>query len=245
MKIKIHNHLDQKILDKNENMNPDVKDMLISIAWAYIDFIRNEYDMPVRNSDVADIFVFGSITQLFYDKKSDIDICIVLDFDSIQKNFPNMNIEQQLKLYYYDWAMVHICKIYGRKIDLNFSNKNLPEYNGQYRTGPIYSILSEKWLLPTEKLSHSEIRKIERQSTAIYKQILHDYKVVKKNGFKIDEIKKLYGNIIASKEGSLKDECDHIINPVYMAIRKFKHNGYIDKLRNKAIKQETAKYVLK
>ena len=65
MKIKLHKNLDQKIWDKNDNLHPDVSDMLLSIAWAYIDYIRNEYSINIKNSDIQDILVFGSITQLF------------------------------------------------------------------------------------------------------------------------------------------------------------------------------------
>lgn len=245
MKIKLQKYLDRKIWDKEDNIKSDVSDMLLSIAWAYIDYIRNEYDMPIYNSDIADIFVFGSITQLFYDKQSDIDVCIVLNLNRVEKQFPNLNIQKTLKLYYYDWAMVHICKVYGRKIDLNFQDVKEPEHNGRYRRGPIYSLITKSWVFRPSPLSKKELKQIEDQANIIYKQILQDYKTVKRNGFKLDEINRLYNNIIASKRHSAEENPDIIINPVYMAIREFKHNGYIKKLRNKAVQQETDKYVLK
>ena len=114
MKIKLHKNLDKKIWDNTNNIRPVVRDMLLSIAWAYIDYVRNEYEINITNSDIKDILVFGSTTQLFYDKQSDIDVCIVLDMDHIKQQHPTINIDRMLKLYYYDWAMVHICKIYGR-----------------------------------------------------------------------------------------------------------------------------------
>jgi predicted nucleotidyltransferase len=245
MKIKLHKNLDKKIWDKNGNIYPKVSEMLLSIAWAYIDYIRNEYDMNIRNSDIADIFVFGSITQYFYDKKSDIDMCIVLNQDGITQKFPNMNIAKQLKLYYYDWAMVHICKIYGRKIDLNTQDMNVANFNGQYRSGPIYSLLRNEWVVKPAVLSKQELKKLEQQSNVIYKQVLQDFKTVKKNGFKLEEIQKLYSNIIASKKQSTLDAGDPIKAPTYIALRQIKHDGYIKKLQTQAIKQETKKYVLK
>ena len=245
MKIKLHKNLDQKIWDKNDNLYPDVSDMLLSIAWAYIDYIRNEYSINIKNSDIQDILVFGSVTQLFYDKKSDIDVCIVLNLDNAEQQFPNLQIEKQLKLYYFDRAMVHICKIYNRKIDLNFQNMRNPDFDGRYRRGPIYSLLKKEWVLKPVSLSKQEIKNLETQATVIYKQILNDYKKVKSNGFQLNEINEFYANIIASKEHSLENDNERIINPVYMAIRKFKHDGYITKLRNKAIQKETEKYVLK
>lgn len=245
MKLKLHKHLDEKIWDKNDIMQPVVADMLLSIAWAYIDYVRNEYDMPIRNSDVVDIIVVGSITQLFYDKKSDIDICIVLNLEKTQQKHPNMNIPNTLKLYYYDWAMTHICKIYGHKIDLNINDEKTPECDDRHVRGPNYSLLQNKWLFKHVTLTKQELKDTEKQAEQIYKQILSDYKKVKKNGFKPNEIKLFYDNLIASKRYSLNNDNKRVINPVYMAIRYFKHKGYISKLRKIAIQKETEKYVLK
>ena len=62
---------------------------------------------------------------------------------------------------------------------------------------------------------------------------------------KLKDIEKLYANIIASKKQSVADCPTRVLNPVYMAIRKFKHDGYIKKLQEKAVQKETEKYVLK
>lgn len=243
MKIKLHEHLDKKIWDKAGYLYPDVTNMLLSIAWAYIDYVRNEYDFPIKNSDIKDIIVFGSITQLFYDKKSDIDMCIILNMENIEKAFPNLDISKMLKLYYYDWAMVHICKIYGRKIDLNFQDYKTPVFEIRYRRGPNYSLIKQEWLFKPDIFSKQQIKQIEKDANQIYKQIFNDYKKLKKNGFKLDEIQTFYSNLIASKRHSA--ETGQIMNPVYMAIRQFKHKGYIDKLRKIAVKKETDKFVLK
>ena len=245
MKIKLHKHLDRKIWDKNENITPQVSDMLLSIAWAYIDYVRNEYNMHIRNIDIKDIFVFGSITQLFYDKQSDIDMCIVLNLDAVEEQFPNSNIEKMLKLYYYDWAMVHICKIYGRKIDLNVQDAKIPEYKDRYRSGPMYSLIKKQWIFRSPALTKTEITEIEKQSGILYKKILKDYKLIKRNGFKLDEVYTFYHNLIASKKQITIDYPEQIITPTYVAIRKFKHDGYVKKMHNISVKKETDKYVLK
>ncbi len=245
MKIKLHKNLDKKIWDKNEQINPTVSNMLLSIAWAYIDYVRNEYDMPIYKSDIIDIIVVGSITQLFYDNKSDIDMCIVLNMDKIQQKHPNINIPRMLKLYYYDWAMIHICKIYGRKIDLNIHDEKTPECEDRHIRGPNYSLLKNKWLFKHVVVTRQELKTMTKQADNIYKQILSDYKKVKKNGFQPNEIKQFYDNLIASKRYSLDNDNKRIINPVYMAVRYFKHKGYVSKLRKIAIKKETDKYVLK
>lgn len=245
MKIKLHKHLDRKIWKDGDILRQNVSNMLLSIAWAYIDYVRNEYNFEIKNSDVKDIFIFGSITQLFYEKESDIDLCIVLNLDAAQKQFPNLDIEKMLKLYYYDWAMVHICKIYGRKIDLNLQDAKNPEYKDRYRSGPMFSLINNQWIFKPGALSKKEIKQIEIQAAYIYKKLLNDYNIVKRNGFQLEEIKQFYANIIASKKQMVINSPEQIITPTYMAIRQFRHNGYIKKLHNIALKKETAKYVLK
>lgn len=245
MKIKLHKHLDTKIWNKNDTIRKDVSDMLLSIAWAFIDYVRNEYDMDIRNNDIHDIIVFGSITQLFYDKKSDIDMTIVLNLERLEKQFPGLDITKWFKLYYYDWAMIHICKIYGHKIDLSIQDTREPVIKDRYRPGANYSLIHQKWVFKPRALSHKEIKETELLANKVYKQIFHDYKIVKKNGFKLEECEKLYQNILASKNSEIMMLPDKSITPTYMAFRQFKHNGYIKKLRTKAVKKETAKYVLK
>ncbi len=245
MKIKLHKHLDKKIWNDDETMRPIVRDMLLSIAWAYIDYVRNEYDLPIKNSDVKDILVVGSITQLFYDKQSDIDVAIVLDTKNIKTKFTDINSLRQLKLYYYDWAMFHICKIYGRKIDLNIRSKDDPECEDRDVRGPNFSLLNNKWLFKRVSISEQELIEVEKKANDVYNKILHDYKIIKSNKFPLEDIKNFYNNIIFSKRHELYNNNAHSIRPVYMAIRQFKHNGYIKKLREIAIKKETDKYVLK
>ena len=183
MTITRHKKLDPKLWLNNEHIKPDVRDMLLAISWNLIDFIRNRYALNIHNSDIKDIIMFGSTANYFYTKKSDIDICIVMDITALEQQYPNMNIMKMLKLYYYDWAMVHTCSIRGRKIDLNFEIYGAPQFNGRYRTGANYSIMHDDWIFKPIIIPRQELRDIVHQGNTIYKQIIHDYPPLGKSYF--------------------------------------------------------------
>lgn len=70
--------------------------------------------MNIDDSDIKEFFVYGSCANYFYNKKSDIDVCIVIDTDSVAAKNPGMNVLHNFKLYFYNWAITHRCRIYGR-----------------------------------------------------------------------------------------------------------------------------------
>ena len=246
MYIKKHKHLDLKLWTDTNELKKIVSEMLMSIVWSYIDNVRGLNAVDVCNSDIKDVFIYGSCANYFYTNKSDIDMCIILDFDKIFKRNPGLKNEQNFKLYYYNWAMTHKCKIYGRKIDVSFEDeKNTISPNGRYRSGPVYSVMHNRWLFKPAIISDKEYKKIEKDSRLVCKQILHDYNVVKKNGFVFKDVQKLYKDIYYAKNISHKMNLEQPITYMYVAFRKIRGMGILDKLRDKMVEIESEHFVLK
>lgn len=245
MKIRKHNHLEPKIWKQNNTLYPESREMLLHIAWALIDNVRCHMELEIYNSDVKDIFVYGSIANYFYDKTSDIDLCILLDIDSVKAKNPERNIEQDLKLFYYNWAMTHNCSVYGRKVDISYEKANSDHAKDHYRTGAMYSLIKDDWIYAPVILSDTEFRNITKTAKSVYNQIIKDYKVVKKNGFQRDEVETLYKNIFYSKNAAHDENITQPVTPMYIAFRKIRNRGIIDRLQQEAIKKESAEFVLK
>jgi predicted nucleotidyltransferase len=243
--LRKHKNLDKKIWVQNDKLHSDVQDMLLSIVWCFIDFLRNKHDLHIKNSDVKDIILFGSMTNYFYTKKSDIDICIVLDMTGLSKQYPNLNIAQTLKLYYYDWAMIHLCNIKGRKIDLNIEDMNNNPFGGRYRTGSNYSLLNKEWIFKQTPISDDDFKKIRKSGIALYKRIMQDYNKVKHDGFQMQDMEILYKNIMASKRATYNLNYQQVITPMYIAFNELKKHHIIDKMHKKIIKIQTKKFTLK
>lgn len=245
MEIRKHKHLESKIWNKDNSLKDIVREMLLSMAWGYIDNVRCKMGLKIHNSDVKDIFLYGSITNYFYTRKSDMDMCILLDMEQIIARNPNVRTEQSLTMFYYNWAMTHHCSIYGRKIDISIEDINNTQYRKHFRTGAMYSLVNDNWIYTPVVISDSEFRKIKSEAKSIYKEIMHDYRIVKKNGFKQDEIDRVYRNIYRSKNISHDENVTQPVTAMYIAFRKIRDCGVIDSLRNHAIKNESAEFTLK
>ena len=246
MYIKKHNNLCEKLWNKNTELKNVVSEMLMSIVWSYIDSLRCLNNIDVHNSDIKDVFIYGSSANYFYTDKSDIDMCIIFDFDKIFKRNPGLKNEQNFKLYYYNWAMTHNCRIYGHKIDVSFEDeKNTISENGRYRSGPIFSVMKNKWLFKPVIISGQEYKKMNKDSKLVCRQILHDFARVKKNGFLLQESQKLYKDIYDAKNISHKMNLEQPVTYMYIAFRKIRAMGILDKLRDKMVERESEQFVLK
>lgn len=246
MTITKHKNLDTKLWDKNKTLNPAVSELLMSMVWSFIDNVRSIHLIDIKNSDICDVFIYGSCANYFYTTKSDIDMCIIFDFDTIFKRNPGLNSDKDFKLYYYNWMMTHTCLIYGRKIDVSFEDKkNTISDNGRYRSGPVWSLMQHRWLFEPINISDLEFKKIVHDSKAIYNEIVSDFDTVKKNGYKLAEMQKLYHDIYASKNASHTMNLDQPVTYMYIAFRKIRDTGLIDKLRNRIIATESEKFILK
>ena len=246
MYIKKHKNLDKKLWNEAGELNHAVSDMLMSIVWSYIDNVRCLNGIDVYNSAVLDVFIYGSCANYFYTKKSDIDMCIIFDFDKIFARNNGIKTEQNFKLYYYNWSMTHNCRIYGRKIDISFEDKkNTISQDGRYRSGPVFSVMQNKWLFKPIDISNKEYRKINADSKSVYRQILHDYNTVKKNGFSITDAQRLYKDIYEAKNISHKMNLNQPVTYMYIAFRRIRDMGILDELRNKIVEHESEQFILK
>lgn len=246
MNIRKHKNLDKKLWDKNKSPYSPVRETLLAIVQAYVDNVRNMHHLDIRDSDIKDVFIYGSCANYFYTRKSDIDMCIVIDFKSIISQNSIADIEQILKMYWYNWAMAHNCLIMGRKIDVSIENvNNTISTNGRYRSGPVYSLLKNQWLFEPVIISDAEFKNIKKRAHLVFKKIMHDYNIVQRNGFQMADMQELYKNIYDSKNASHSENLEQPVNYMYIAFRKIRDCGIIDKLRKRAIDAESKNFILK
>ena len=81
--MKFQDTLNEKIWDLDtDDMLPEVKEKLQEIAFAFIEFI----DIP--EEAILDMVVTGSSASYNYNKYSDLDLHIIVDYDKIHKDCP-------------------------------------------------------------------------------------------------------------------------------------------------------------
>ena len=246
MKIRKHKQLNPDIWEKNKLLKQPVSDLLMRIVSSYLESIRNIQHLDIDNSDVKDIFIYGSCVNYFYTKKSDIDMCIVIDFDSVKKKNPDATVNlRTFKLYYYNWMMTHRVKIYGRKTDISIQDPKKFFYGDRYRSGPAFSVMKNEWIYEPVIVSDQEFRQIQKQARIVYKKIMHDFKCVKRDGFTMADTKRIYANIYASKNATHHAHVEQPVTYMYLAFRKLRDRGVLSKLRDRMIELESKEFVLK
>ncbi len=246
MEIRKHKKLNPQIWGKDNLLKKPVSDMIMLIMRSYLDSIRVLQHIDIDESDIRDVFVYGSSANYFYTKKSDIDICIVIDFDSVAAKNPNVAVNaQNFKLFYYNWAMTHHCKIYGRKTDVSIEKANNYFFANRYRSGPCWSVIKNEWTFKPIIVSDAEFKTIRSQARYVYKQMMHDFRRVRRNGMTMLDTKKMYDNIYASKNATHYANADQPITYMYIAFRKIRDRGIIAKLRDRMVELESKDFVLK
>ena len=246
MDIRKHKRLNPQIWDENNLLKEPVCDLLMLITRSYLDSIRELQKLDVDESDVKDVFVYGSCANYFYTRTSDIDVCILIDFESVAKKNPTaVSNAHTFKLYFYNWAMTHRCKIYGRKTDISIEDTKNFFYENRYRSGPCFSAMHRKWIFEPIVMSDQEFKKIKAQARYVYKQIMHDFRRVKRAGFTMADAKKLYTDIYASKNATHHAHIDQPVTYMYLAFRKIRNRGIIAKLRDRMVELESKHFVLK
>lgn len=245
MYIKQHKNLDKKIWTNDDLLNPSVREMLLQIAWAYIDTIRSSNGINIYNSDIKDIIMFGSLTNYFYTTHSDIDICISGDIGAIQQRYQNIDIWNLLRLIKKDFLSIYDCVVFGHKININFEDSVTHVCIDDVYYGAQYSVSQNKWIQKPVKISKEKFRIINRDANKTYKQLKQQFYTIKKHGYKNEEIKLFLTTIYTYRRSVMTTNTLQPVTPIYLALRRFKHNGYIDKLREHQHNNKSKELILK
>lgn len=217
------------IWDKEEGksweIDPKAKRKFFRIAKEFY----SEFKSLLKQRDIYDIQITGSIANLDWNSNSEIDIHVLVNFDDIDKG--NLrDIKNEIESICFEWDLKNNPKFKGHDIDLFVQDKRDP-----HSYSALYSLMNNKWIkAPNEeeieiddrdadKKYDSIVFSIERLET-IFKEIQDKEKVKKyyRLGLelkrRIQKIKKSYD----SSEDSFSVEG--------MVYKKLKNSGYIEKL---------------
>ena len=127
--VKFHDQLNPRIWQRDEQMQPDVRERLLLIAQDFREF------MGVRDLDLEDITISGSNAAYTYTPHSDIDLHLVV-------RMPDDEVYQELfKAKKFQYNQEHNIKIGGYDVELYVQPSDQPHHSQG-----IYSILNDQWL---------------------------------------------------------------------------------------------------
>ena len=208
-----HSELSRLIWEDNK-MIPSFREALLRIANEFIDYLG----IPI---DVLDITMTGSYANYNYTKYSDIDLHVIIDKESINKDADLVSEFLNAKKSF--WNNRHDIELKG--IDVEIYPQDESE---EHSSTGVYSISEDKWVIEPKKFKDSfDLESVEKGSKKIISEIEKviakarenmDTDLIKKQ---IEKLKKMRQSGL-EKGGEMSNE-----NIIYKVIRS---RGLLQKL---------------
>lgn len=221
----IKNELNPKIWEGNK-LKPIVRTKLVKIAN---DFFK-ELNLP-KNVKLKDIIFTGSLANFNWSKFSDIDLHIVLDFDTIKgdDNFKENFFYAQKSL----WNQSHDITVYDYPVELYAQ-----DLKAKLIATAVYSVKNDKWVLEPKREEFKVNKKLIKQKAD---RFIDRLKIIKNDYEKgdlqsvIDRVKILKDKIKKYRTSGLEDNGEFSIeNLVFKTLRRTPFMDILDSYKAKA-----------
>jgi hypothetical protein len=138
--FKIHDELDPQIWGA-EKIEPEIRKKLIKIANDFVD------DLPIRVK-VEDITLTGSLANYNWSRYSDVDLHIIVSFDTIDEN-------EDLVKGFFDaqrmrWNDIHDITIKDYDVEIYVENTG-----EDHKSTGVYSLMNDEWIKHPEYIDQT------------------------------------------------------------------------------------------
>jgi predicted nucleotidyltransferase len=221
----IKSELNPKLWEGNK-LKPIVRTKLVKIAN---DFFK-ELNLP-KNVNMKDIIFTGSLANYNWSKFSDIDLHIVLDFDSINGDpqFKEDFFYAQKAL----WNQAHDITVYDYPVELYAQDKT-----AKLVATAIYSVKNDKWILKPKKEEFKVNKKAIKQKADRFIDRLKDIRKDYVDGdlqSVVDKVKTLKDKIKKYRTSGLEDGGEFSLeNLVFKTLRRTPFMDVLDSYKAKA-----------
>ena len=209
-----HKSLNQKIWD-GFSLKPEVLNKLGEISDVFMETLQ------VPNLELADIVFTGSLANYNYTDKSDIDLHLVVDFDTLGIS-PEDFIQKYFNAKKTEFNQKHDITIYDYPVELYVEDINSPaKASGRYSLG------SEKGLKTPKGFTDDQ--EIELENNEVLQDLVTRINAVTASKGHYDEADALLGEIYNLRASGLEHEGEMSIeNMIFKALR---NEDYIEKLK--------------
>ena len=249
----LHDELNDKVWDKNQNLKPGIREQLLQIARDFYDTLDiaeiTEDGDPDAKPDktfekyIKDVFFVGSLASFNYSSYADVDIHLLMDEEQLvggKKNKLALNI---LKKYFTecknDWNLKHSdltvegydCELYVQ--DINEKNAA----NG------VYSLFNDEWVKRPEPMTEKNLDRnwVEKKALDYIEQIDSLEEIIQsKSDMGLvqrakDELKKIKDKIVQGRRDSLAAGQGEM-NSYNILFKILRRSGHIAKINDLTVK---------
>lgn len=207
--IKFHDELESNLW-KNNKILSEVRLRLLKIAKKFEEYLKIDIDLE-------DIVITGSLANYNYNKYSDIDLHLIIDFEDIDDNIDLVKEFMAAKKNL--WNNNHEITISGYEVEI------YPEQSGEiHSSSGIYSIITNSWVREPSKFNRKpdmgKVKKKVKMLTALIDDAL--------TSIDSDHIDRVKDKIRSLRKASLASKGE--IGDTNIAYKVLRNSGKISKL---------------
>lgn len=241
--FRYHKYLCPDIWNKNNEIDPLIAQVIQMMAWDFIRYLQF-IGVPIEKSDILDVFVHGSMTNYYWDNKSDIDIGIVADLTCINKWNRSKNAFMMTKSFVQSWKKMRPMKICGRNIDIKLIDKNM-EYSREYwRVGPHYSVSRNYWVHAPMRLNRDELRGLYKNARCRYRVLMRQCKTILRQNMSAEFIDAYLVNLQRVRVNAMVENHVQPLVSGTLAFKMLRNTGIIKKMRNRSKKLQSKTFCI-
>lgn len=186
--IKVNNTLNKDLFDDNDELKEEVNEKLLDIVDSFLDKL-NEDKIKIN---IVDVRLLGSNANYNYTDKSDIDLHIVADIDSLPCEQHVMN--QLYDAYKSNYNKKHDIKIKGHDVEIYVEDVKTPaNSNGVYSLYTGWIKKPDKTKIP--EIDYEEFEKVFKEYEDRYWELMKDSDYYKTSEKESDTLKESNSNI--------------------------------------------------
>lgn len=233
-------HLESHMWDRGNHMRPDVRVAIIGIVNQVLVELK-KLRIPFDMSDIHDILVHGSMADYYYNKDSDVDVCIVCNFARVSKALPELDVNLLLKTIAVAAFANLLPLVCGRQLDITFTDVYSPKYGkNRYKVGGCYSVQSDKWVHKIVKLSKHEIYQKIQDAKPIYKSMRGQIIKLLVDNVGYGKIIEYTNALMYDRRISYDQNPEQPLTPYVIAYRMLKESGLLPKAYERTMKLRAA-----
>lgn len=242
--FKYHKTLEPNIWDNDNQINQLVSQSLQMMSGEYIRYLGTVLGLPISSSDVHDICIHGSLANYYYDKHSDVDICVVADLTKLREKLPELNHSLFFHVTQRAWKSIFNPTIFGHDVDIFIFD--LPRFQSEVTVAAdtYYSLPADRWLVAPKKIPIYEHKHLKQMAYKRYRVIMRQCKYILKNKMEHEFVDAYLSTLKKHRRRSALDPHGCEITSTQMAFKMARNTGIFNKMRRASRKQLSRRYTL-
>ena len=223
-----------------------VNQTLQMIGAELVRFLGSVVGLPIVVSDVRDMFIHGSITDYYWDKCSDIDLCIVLDLAKVRACLGKLNSGPVMRALIRDWKRMFKLSVFGRGVDITFRDvsDSFDDAGCYLKPGAAYSLYRDSWIRPPVRIPYNKLRLMRRMAYKRYRVIMRQCRYILRHKKSAEFVGAYLSGLEQCRVNSIGLSYEQPITSMTMAFKMVRNRGMFRRLRNYAKQARSNTYQL-